>query len=1028
MTVGGPSLVGRAREIAALRDRLDRAAAGRGTAVLVTGEAGIGKSRLAREMSAQATDRGWSVVEGRCVAVGSEPLRRAALLDMLRSPAVGGGANGGGLATASTEELLERVLALVDAASPARPLLLLVEDLHWADRATCEVVMVLARHVAGRPACLVTTSRDDELPRGHHVRGFLAELRRAQLVTTLALHRLGAAEVATLLQNLAGPVEPARASAIFERSGGNPLLVEELCEAAAGPAELEDRFVDVLLARTDGLSALAMTVAGAVAAAGRFVDEALLADVVTALPAPGAPGAARGSEGSDGSDDDRVGSPSSDDPFAAGLREALDHHLLVRHDGAVGFRHVLVAEAVHGQMLFAERVAVHARWADVLGRRGEDPAVLAHHWAEARDAERALAASIAAGDTALLALAPHESMAHYRRALSLWDEVPDAATVAGRRRNDLCSGAAAAANWAGRPGEAVELVTLALDALNDLDEFDAVDTSRLLERKGWYLLRQGRTDAAREPYRAAVAGLPSTAPAPDRARVLAGSVRIWERRREFDRALATARLALAAACEPGATDADEGPARYMLGRALLGAGHTEAALAELGAAAASAERRLDTVALSITLLDRADVLATLERLGEALDEALAVADRLRARGHVDPDALLCVGAAAAILHRMGRIEEARPLVDGLVAEARTPVTLAVGHLLTGVLDLDARALGDAREHLEMARFLAAPMLDGRIAGNLAWGRAELALAEGRLDDARAAVDEGIGQVECTGDEEVLADLCLLGLRIAADRAAQADPRRSERAKARDAAAVARYERRLGPLASEPEALSPLVAAVVEAEPLAGTGPLADAPAGHRTGLVARAVGAAWRAERTRLDGASDAAAWAEATERWVAIGRPRLAVLARIRRAEALQAHADCRPEVPSVLERAVKEAEAVGSRLLADHARTVARRAGITLPGAGLVTGAGAGAGLADPDGPGRGAAPADDDRGRLASLTRREREVLDLVATGATNRQIGAALYISTKTASVHVSRILTKLGVVSRGEAAEIVHRAS
>jgi DNA-binding NarL/FixJ family response regulator len=132
---------------------------------------------------------------------------------------------------------------------------------------------------------------------------------------------------------------------------------------------------------------------------------------------------------------------------------------------------------------------------------------------------------------------------------------------------------------------------------------------------------------------------------------------------------------------------------------------------------------------------------------------------------------------------------------------------------------------------------------------------------------------------------------------------------------------------------------------------------------------------------------------------------------------------------VPAVLERAVKEAEAVGSRLLADHARTVARRAGIVLPGAGLSSSAAtvSETGSGDPDGPGRGAA-ADDDRTRLASLTRREREVLDLVATGATNRQIGTALYISTKTASVHVSRILTKLGVVSRGEAAEIAHRAS
>jgi len=980
MAVGGPSLVGRAREIGVLRDRLDRAATGRGSAVLVTGEAGIGKSRLAREAVGVGAERGWATVEGRCVAVGSEPLRRAALLDILRAP---GGGSGAGLAAASTEELLEQVLGLVDAATEATPLLVLVEDLHWADRATCEVVMVLARHVADRPACLLLTSRDDEMPRGHHVRGFLAELRRAQLVTTLPLHRLGAAEVATLLQELAGPVEPDRASAVFLRSGGNPLLVEELCAAGTTTAAddvdgLGDRFVDVLLARTDGLSAPAMAVAAAVAAAGRFVDQAVLAEVVAPAPAPQMAG--------------------SQERFAVGLREALDHHLLVRRDDTVGFRHVLVAEAVYRQLLLAERVAVHERWADVLGERGEDPAVLAHHWAEARDPERALAASLAAGDAALMALAPQDSIAHYRRALTLWDDVAEPEAVAGRRRSELCAGAAEAANWAGRPAEAVELVSLALDALRELDAFDVVETSRLLERKGWYLLREGRTDAASEPYLAAVAKLPGTAPASDRARVLAGSVRLWERRREPVPALATAQAAVAAACEPGATDADQGPAHYMLARALLAGGDAEAALVELGAATASAERCLDAVSLSIALLDRADVLATCDRLGESLDEALAAADRLRARGFADPHALLCQGVAAAVLHRLGQVDQARTLVDGLVAEARTPVTLALGHLLTGVLDLDARALGDAREHLEMARFLAAPLLDGRIAGNLAWSRAELALAEGRLDDARAAVDEGIGQVERTGDDQLLAELCLLGLRIAADRAAQADARRSDRAKARDATAVARYERVLGPLA------------------------------GGETGLpaVARAVGIAWRAERTRLDGIAEAvspttaavaaAAWADAAEAWTAIGRPRHAVLARIRRAEALQAGAETRPEVPAVLEHAAKEAEAIGSRLLVDQARTVARRAGIALAGS---------PGVAEPDA-GRG--PADDPGRQLAALTRREREVLDLVATGATNRQIGTALYISTKTASVHVSRILTKLGVVSRTEAAEIARRSS
>src|SRR5688500_819435 len=158
-TVGRPSLVGRARELDTLRDRLDRTAAGRGGAVLLTGEAGVGKSRLAHEVLADAAQRGWRTVEGRCVAVGSRPLRRAALLDLLRS------AGTPGLAGSSNEVLLEHVLGLVARAGPATPVLLVVEDVHWADRATCEVLMVLARHVAGRPAALVLTSRDDELPR-----------------------------------------------------------------------------------------------------------------------------------------------------------------------------------------------------------------------------------------------------------------------------------------------------------------------------------------------------------------------------------------------------------------------------------------------------------------------------------------------------------------------------------------------------------------------------------------------------------------------------------------------------------------------------------------------------------------------------------------------------------------------------------------------------------------------------------------------------------------------------------------------
>jgi DNA-binding CsgD family transcriptional regulator len=229
---------------------------------------------------------------------------------------------------------------------------------------------------------------------------------------------------------------------------------------------------------------------------------------------------------------------------------------------------------------------------------------------------------------------------------------------------------------------------------------------------------------------------------------------------------------------------------------------------------------------------------------------------------------------------------------------------------------------------------------------------------------------------------MLAELCLVGLRVAADRLARADPRRSDRARSRDAAAVDRYERHLAALTD--------LAAASRAE--------------------AAAWRAGWRAERSRLDGDPDPAAWAETHDRWTAVARLRPAVLARIRHAEALLARPATRADAPDLLERAVKEAEAIGSRLLAALGRDVGRRAGVTV-------------GTTEAAGSSR--APGDQGT-RSASLTRREREVLDLLASGATNRQIATALYISAKTASVHVSRILAKLGVDDRAEAAALARR--
>jgi DNA-binding NarL/FixJ family response regulator len=181
-------------------------------------------------------------------------------------------------------------------------------------------------------------------------------------------------------------------------------------------------------------------------------------------------------------------------------------------------------------------------------------------------------------------------------------------------------------------------------------------------------------------------------------------------------------------------------------------------------------------------------------------------------------------------------------------------------------------------------------------------------------------------------------------------------------------------------------------------------PLADA---DRPDLVA--IRAAWRAERTRLDGASDPRAWEEAIRGWSAVQWPRWALYAELRRVEALVREGADEARLTAALRDVHARAEALGSILVLAEVNQLAQRAGATssAPRPPLV-----------PDGPGG----SDLDR-----LTRREREVLDLVAAGATNRQVADRLFISEKTASVHVSRILTKLGVTNRQEAGAVARRA-
>lgn len=934
------SNAGRADAATELQEVLELARRGRGGSVLLLGEAGIGKSRLLRDtLLATSPSTGDVTLVGRAVALGGEPVCHAALVDVLQQAgALDGDSSGFG-----PDILRERLLALVPAAAPGSSLVVVIDDLQWTDRSTCETLALFARRVVDRHAALVLSCRDDELPKGHFVRQLTAELRQARLLRVVRLPRMAPIDAAVLIDEVTGGIDDASAAALYQRSAGNPLLLKELSEANARGRDVCDLpTVDVLLARFERLSEPGRRAAEAVAVAGTDVDAVALDEVLGAAGQPTA---------------------------SSGVREALEHHLLVRRGDAVGFRHALVAEAVRDHHLLpTERRRLHHRWANAL-EGGDGPAsILAHHWSAAGNAERALAASVAAGDLATTALAPHEAWAHYSRALRWWSSVDDPARRGTRSFVELSTVAAEAAHRSGDRRAAIEVLAAARSELDRGD--DAAEASRLAERTGWYLLRESRPDDALEQYREALALLPADAPASTRAEVLAGCVRAAEHCRDGVLALRSARAAVAASASDPQTSAR---AHYMLARALLVAGDAGAAEAAFALATELAEEAADLATLVAAVSDRADILAAGRRLAIAIADASACSVRLRDRGLDEPGALVVSAVAAGLELRQGRVQAARARADAIVDRSRLPITTALGHLLAGSCELVAGRPTRAREHLELARFLAAPMLDGRLAGALALARAELALAEGLLDEASARVDDGIAATLTSGDDELRGRLALLGVRAADDRSRSLDRRAVKRA----------LERAEGDRDRCIRLAEDVVRGRVD-QP--GYAPIA-------------AELAAW----TVPPDADGAEAWLRAAAAWRGVEWPTLDVRARIHAAVTLLRSGE-RARAAKVLGEAAADAAHAEDAAGAAAARRIAERAGV---------------------GPIAATAPAPS-AASAAPLTAREREVLELVADGATNRRIATTLFISEKTARVHVSRILTKLGVTSRHAAVAAARR--
>jgi DNA-binding CsgD family transcriptional regulator/tetratricopeptide (TPR) repeat protein len=989
--VSCPVLVGRAAEVARLRAALERAAAGQPAVVVVAGEAGVGKTRLVAELLHDAADGGVVALTGGCLDVGDGVLAYAPLVEALRQlarviepgelervlggaraelarlvPELGGPAPGGQAAVLAPARLFELLLGVLHRLAGRGPLLLVVEDLHWADQSTRDLLGFLVRNLRGGVA-LVATYRSDELHRRHPLRPFLAELDRGGRAERLELGRLGRRALGELVAGVLGhEPEPGLVAEVATRSEGNPFFAEELLCAHQEGTRLPSALRDLLLARVAALPEATQRVLEVAAVAGRRVDHELLAEVAAQPP----------------------------ERLVGLLREAVAHHVLVVEGGsdAYAFRHALVAEAVYDDLLPVQRGPLHAAYARALERRIEqrggaagattaERGQLAYHWYAAHDVGRALLASVQAGQAAESAAALAEALGHYERALELWEQAPEATARSPLDRVTILHRAAEVANHAGHHDRAIALARLALDQV-DADA-EPLRAGALLERLARYHWVSRDTPKAMASIERAVATIPAEPPSQELARALAAHGQLLVLLGRQGQVQARCEQAVAVARQVGARTV-EGHALTTLGTSLGLLGHLEAGIANLEQGRQIAEELGEGADLCRAHANLATILEVSGRAAEAVDVYLAGVDVARQFGALGRYGPRMLPDAAIVLLSLGRREAAERLLAevfdlDLVSPAqRLQPLIARGRLQLWLGDL-AAAQADFSRILEESR---AP-LDPQLAAPVFAGLAEVAAWDGRLPDARAAVADGLAALAAADEPYWITELCRAGLAVEADAA--------ERARARHADA-------------DEQAARELAAGLLGRIRTATTAPnVVPTPGLEASLLVAEA-------EWSRVTGPSDPKRWARSAEAWDALSYPWPAAYARWRQAEALLAQGAPRHAAAAALATAWTLVSGLGERPLTAEVGSLARRARIELaPPQGK-------------DGPAPEPTTVTDELG----LTDREREVLALVAQGRTNRQVAEALFISPKTAGVHVSNILAKLGVANRVEAAAVAHR--
>jgi ATP/maltotriose-dependent transcriptional regulator MalT len=949
MEAPAPHFVGRAAELAELEAALAAARDGHGSTIFMTGEAGVGKTRLAVEFGARARAAGATVLVGRCIPLVGQGMAYLPLMEALR--ALPDPPNLEAMSNGSQLQLFEAVLVALDGLA-ADPLVLVLEDLHWADASTMDAVVFLAHAAAERRLVVLATMRGDEKQPAGALPTLAAELLRARRAVTIPIAPFGTDELGELLNTLSDrPVPADLVAAIHARSDGNPFFAEELLAAAMrGDDRVPDRLRDVLLLHIAQLNAAARSVLRVAAATGRDVPYRLLATV----------------------------GPLDEPRLTEALRQAVEHGAMLFDQASATFRirHALLAEAIYTTLLPGEREQIHVRLAHALAddptlaATGRVAAELAHHWVHAGHPEQALAASVQAARDAEASHGLAEALRHVDRVIALWPTVPAAQTLSDLDLGAVLAWAAELCDLTGDVARAIELAHRSMDMIGPA----ASPTRRglLHERLGSYFLHTGRQREALAEFRQAVDVVPAAPPSPARARILAALGYALMAPGGFAESLEVCSEATAVA-EAVGDDRAALLAMTVLGRDMCCLGRTEEGIERLHAAQRQARSSGTPQELTRTYIVLADVLITAGRLQDAIrtaTEGLAVArEHGLERSH---GVALRVNAADALL----------ATGDWAGAEEVLRAALRAGgsfwsqhpHLFQAQLDIGRGEFASARRHLEAGAHAAERLGSAAHHAHLV---AELALWEGRPDDVARTIADGLHAVagSMAGHD---------GLRLWAQEL-RADAELAQLAAARrDTAAVTATRRHARQL----------------------VGRVRQTAIG---GQVHAAAAEAWQAqaeaEYARVTGAADTDHWRAAVAAWDELGRPYLAAYSRWRYAESLVAARAPAAQAAVPAREAHRVARRLGARPLRDELERLAGRARLDLVGH-----------VPEPE-------PA---RADPLGLTQREREVLVLLGRGYTNRDIGAELTISAKTASVHVSNILRKLNASNRVEAATIAHR--